>query len=297
MPKCKNDSTRYYKGTEPSPLGRGYSARKCALNTRKYGLDKKLYTVQKVGKILKWVKQTKKPTKKTKKTTKKPTKGKKPTKRKKTTKGKKPIKRKLSIKTTKIKHLKGGSKNFVQNKIPEIQQNYTLSLRLKNTLNDFTRKNMEDQDILNEIDRYIKSFTMMVQNTKDRKQLDLVDTVLKEYEALKFMLLDPGSVSSVEPKTPRMITLYLYQSQGYPITILYEPSENVVDTLARYPKLKNATQIVLDGYPIWKKNSRNAKIANMNWEYLITIVTGNDPPPKRYPNASYGLDRLVVRFN
>ena len=26
MPKCKNDPTRYYKGSEPSPKGLGYCA-------------------------------------------------------------------------------------------------------------------------------------------------------------------------------------------------------------------------------------------------------------------------------
>ena len=39
MPKCKNDSSRNYKGTEPSPKGLGYCAHAEKLNSKKKGKD------------------------------------------------------------------------------------------------------------------------------------------------------------------------------------------------------------------------------------------------------------------
>ena len=41
MPKCINDKTRTYKGSEPSPKGLGYCAHPEEVGTRKYGKDKK----------------------------------------------------------------------------------------------------------------------------------------------------------------------------------------------------------------------------------------------------------------
>lgn len=35
MPKCKNDTTRSYKGNEPSPKGLGYCAHAEKLNKKK----------------------------------------------------------------------------------------------------------------------------------------------------------------------------------------------------------------------------------------------------------------------
>lgn len=39
MPKCKNDSSRIYIGTEPSPKGLGYCAHTMNINSKKRGLD------------------------------------------------------------------------------------------------------------------------------------------------------------------------------------------------------------------------------------------------------------------
>lgn len=39
MPKCKNDSTRSYKGTEPSPKGKGYCAHAEKIGSKKKGND------------------------------------------------------------------------------------------------------------------------------------------------------------------------------------------------------------------------------------------------------------------
>lgn len=45
MPKCKNDPTRTYKGTEPSPKGNGYCAHAETLGTQKKGADSKMWYV------------------------------------------------------------------------------------------------------------------------------------------------------------------------------------------------------------------------------------------------------------
>jgi|AACY02.16.fsa_nt_gi hypothetical protein len=46
MPKCKNSSNSYYKGTEPSPKGRGYCAGGEAIGTRKKGTDQCMWIVK-----------------------------------------------------------------------------------------------------------------------------------------------------------------------------------------------------------------------------------------------------------
>lgn len=39
MPNCKNDLSKVYKGTEPSPKGKGYCAHAEKVNTRRIGKD------------------------------------------------------------------------------------------------------------------------------------------------------------------------------------------------------------------------------------------------------------------
>ena len=76
MPSCKNGKGSY-KGTEPSPKGRGFCARHEKAGTKKRGTDKKLWVVRSVnhsnGKRFKrWFRVvSKKPTKKKRKTIKK----------------------------------------------------------------------------------------------------------------------------------------------------------------------------------------------------------------------------------
>lgn len=59
MPKCKNDKTKSYKGTEPSPKGIGYCAAKILVGTKKRGLDNNMWIIQetKTG-TKRWVKMT-----------------------------------------------------------------------------------------------------------------------------------------------------------------------------------------------------------------------------------------------
>ena len=54
MPKCKNNPSRRYKGTEPSPKGLGYCA-SGAKGTKK-GRDGNMWQIKKYGKSQRWVK-------------------------------------------------------------------------------------------------------------------------------------------------------------------------------------------------------------------------------------------------
>lgn len=56
MPTCKNDGSKYYKGTEPSPKGMGWCAHAEKINTRKRGRDGNMWQVKKVGKSKRWMK-------------------------------------------------------------------------------------------------------------------------------------------------------------------------------------------------------------------------------------------------
>lgn len=70
MPKCRNDNSKYYKGSEPSPKGKGWCAHAEKVGTKKRGNDKNVWIVKKIGKTKRWVKvHPKKPVKTTKKPT------------------------------------------------------------------------------------------------------------------------------------------------------------------------------------------------------------------------------------
>ena len=60
MPKCKNDSSRNYKGDEPSPKGLGYCAHVEKEGSRKKGKDGNIWEVKSVSSGSKrWMKITK----------------------------------------------------------------------------------------------------------------------------------------------------------------------------------------------------------------------------------------------
>jgi hypothetical protein len=56
MPKCKNNPSRSYKGTEPSPKGKGFCASGAKVGQRKRGTDGNMWIVKRVGKSQRWVK-------------------------------------------------------------------------------------------------------------------------------------------------------------------------------------------------------------------------------------------------
>ena len=57
MPKCKNDPTRTYKGTEPSPKGLGYCAHAEKLNKKRKGKDGKNWIIAETKNgVKRWVK-------------------------------------------------------------------------------------------------------------------------------------------------------------------------------------------------------------------------------------------------
>ena len=56
MPKCKNDSKKYYRGTEPSPKGRGYCAHAYKVGEIQKGKNGKTWRVEITkNKIKRWV--------------------------------------------------------------------------------------------------------------------------------------------------------------------------------------------------------------------------------------------------
>lgn len=55
MPKCKNDPTRRYKGTEPSPTGLGFCSFGESLDTKMEGKDGNMWiVVQNKNRVKKW---------------------------------------------------------------------------------------------------------------------------------------------------------------------------------------------------------------------------------------------------
>jgi len=56
MPRCKNNSKRSFKGTEPSPKGYGFCASGAKVGQRKKGKDGSMWQVKKFGKVQRWVK-------------------------------------------------------------------------------------------------------------------------------------------------------------------------------------------------------------------------------------------------
>ena len=59
MPQCKNDKTKSYKGTEPSPKGLGYCAHAEKLGQKRIGKDKNMWIVINTkNNVKKWIKYT-----------------------------------------------------------------------------------------------------------------------------------------------------------------------------------------------------------------------------------------------
>ena len=58
MPRCKNNPSRTYRGTEPSPKGRGFCASGAKIGDKKKGKDNAMWIVKKIGKSQRWVKCT-----------------------------------------------------------------------------------------------------------------------------------------------------------------------------------------------------------------------------------------------
>ena len=57
MPKCKNNSKKYYKGTEPSPKGLGICSQALKEGTKKKGKDGNMWIVKKIKNgQLRWIK-------------------------------------------------------------------------------------------------------------------------------------------------------------------------------------------------------------------------------------------------
>ena len=104
MPQCRNAPKAYYKGTEPSPKGKGYCARAEPVGKRRKGGDGKMWTVKThkmKGKTVKAWRRSTTTTATTKKTTK-------PITKKKVVKSKSTTKTKVKAKRTKVSSLKGG---------------------------------------------------------------------------------------------------------------------------------------------------------------------------------------------
>ena len=58
MPKCKNDPTKSYKGTEPSPKGLGFCAHSEKIGKTRKGLDDNIWKIEATVKgVKRWVKQ------------------------------------------------------------------------------------------------------------------------------------------------------------------------------------------------------------------------------------------------
>ena len=59
MPACLNDSKRHFKGTEPSPKGRGYCAHAEPVHKRRKGTDGRMWCVKaytvKGKRVKRWV--------------------------------------------------------------------------------------------------------------------------------------------------------------------------------------------------------------------------------------------------
>ncbi len=55
MPKCKNNPSRHYKGTEPSPKGNGWCASGESIGKKRKGTDGKMWIVKKTKSSRRWV--------------------------------------------------------------------------------------------------------------------------------------------------------------------------------------------------------------------------------------------------
>lgn len=162
MPLCRNDKSRHYKGTEPSPKGLGWCSHACKLNTRKRGKNGQMWQVKKCGKSKRWVKApVLKKTKKTRRT-------------KKTTKQKKP----------KRKTLRGGSNQLVNQVIPQLLKG-DLEKGIREIYNSYKNRNLTDEKIMTSINKTITNLSNIAES---KKVASPIHKLLTLYQTMKYQL-------------------------------------------------------------------------------------------------------------
>ena len=142
MPKCKNSPTGTYKGTEPSPKGRGYCAKGEKLNKKMKGNDGKMWIISetKTG-VKRWIKFTNNKINSTKSS-----------KKIKGVKKLKPITKNI-LSPTLLKYQKKTIAKKSKTKSKTKSKNGSISEKLKNMTNK------EIKDYLNSLPRYVENST------------------------------------------------------------------------------------------------------------------------------------------
>lgn len=266
MPSCKNGKG-FYKGTEPSPKGRGFCAKHENIGTKKRGKDKKVWVVRSVkmatGKRSKrWFKVLPKP-KPTKKTAT-------PTKRKAATKKKK---------TAKRKKLRGGGEWWEPVKhLPDGD--------LKNAILRYKDRGMSLVDVRRKISKTIANATQSLYAAQDpgskkvfQHELELANDVRDFIKMIDpTMGRGPRPSPPPPPQTHRVasarpikpvpgklsVSDALSRKQAY---IDVDPDGTVWDTFTSYAMehpFLTRNNIVFYGRSIWSRDDDNAQTITWN---------------------------------
>ena len=242
MPTCKNGKGSY-KGTEKSPTGRGFCARHEKIGTKKRGRDKQMWIVRGVklasGKrSRRWFKVLP-PVKKSKR---------------------KQLSTKTKVNTKRKKKLLGGETMI--EKINSLNTN-NYSKNTQDMIKRYTRKLndgiFDEQDVCNEINKYISTFTKFKKEGLD------VSKNLTDFKDLRKLLCH---VSHHDKHHNFVRTM---DGKSHPI--YYAKNEKVHDTLTN-AGLDNINKLVISGEAVYNSKNKNltwTQVENRAGKKLIKI--------------------------
>ena len=263
MPSCKN-GTGSYKGTEPSPKGRGFCARHEKIGTKKRGTNKKMWVVRSVklssGKHSKrWFKVLPKAKKSTK------------TKTKTTTKTKK------KKKTKTIKKIKGGEKRPAEHE--RILQMYLGQVEDKHCKAFLRALYRSRDDLLLPITKTLESRVLELGGFSNEQIIKRCVPHFVHYLKTHHPHLFGARHATPTPKhTPRSIPpqVVIHDMRGHAYIIDIVPDERIIDTLVVYgytygheEMAESNKRLIGKGAILWTtEDLKDRAMIRMTWRQL-----------------------------
>lgn len=248
MPRCKNDQNRYYKGTEPSPKGKGFCAHACKVSQRKKGQDGKMWAVVSHNGRKRWVRTEvlrKKKLAAKKKTTTKRTTG-----------------RKNPRKKPRKKALRGGANHtLVKTVLPGICALQYVNDDIKRFFKEYINRQYTDEKIMTIIENTIQSLSGLP-DAKDghseiARTIDMFQTMRSLIQSARKKHVSTGSSSVTVIPPYAQSFLFRSANNGPSFTLAFDPNltvKQLKDYIFEVKKLK-VKKVVVPG-----ANNSNSKV-------------------------------------
>lgn len=261
MPRCKNDQNRYYKGTEPSPKGKGFCAHACKVSQRKKGQDGKMWVVVSRSGRKRWVR--------TEVLRKKKLAAKKKTTTKRTAGRKKP----------RQKALRGGANHMLTRTVlPEICALTYVNANIKQFFRKYINCRYTDEKIMTIIENTIQSLSGLPKAKDAHSDIALTMNMFKTMQSLiqsaRKMHISTGSSSVTVIPPHAQSFVFRSANNGPSFTLTFDPNltvKQLKDYIFKVKKLK-VNKVVVPG-----ANNSNSKVLDDQ-----TVFKSVHPEKHRY---------------